>query len=157
MMDAGTRNRNISETAANAEDILGQFYYAFGQGAGAMRVRRSAISALRARYFGPIQTAGATWDDVAGNVLSFVAQVGRLAALLATEAGRTAINSGDFMKARRLVEASVHHHAESRGLLIAGPLCPQIADELPETEPQPASIPEPGSDHLITDLRSRAH
>ncbi len=38
-------------------DILGQFYCAFGQGAGAIRIRRTAIAALRARYREPIQNS----------------------------------------------------------------------------------------------------
>lgn len=121
-------------TADNPEDILGQFYFAFGQGAGAMRVQREAISALRARYYGPIQTVVTTWDQIGSSVLSLLAQVGRLAALLATQAGRTSISSADFMQARQMVEATVHQKHEAAGLM-AGPVCPVYSgDTVPVVE-----------------------
>jgi histone H3/H4 len=142
-------NRNSSDTLQVSEDILGQFYYAFGQGAGTMRVRRSAIAALRRRYVGPIQAEAATWNTVAANVLSFVTQVGRLASLFATVDGRTAINAADFVKARRLVEAKVHQQADAAGVLIAGPLCPAIPDEL-QTNPDAGVMPLIPTDPLLT-------
>lgn len=114
----------------NAEDILGQFYCAFGQGAGSIRIARSAIAAFRRRYFDPIKSAPGPWKAVAPNVLSFVAQVGRLAALFATQAGRTAINSADFARARQMVESSVHRSADASNILIAGPHCPGLPDEI---------------------------
>jgi histone H3/H4 len=113
----------------NVEDILGQFYYAFGQGAGQMRVGRPAIAALRNRYLDPIRSAQDRWKSVSPNVLAFVAQVGRLAALFATHAGRTAIDEADFMAARRTVEARVHQSADHAGIFIAGPLCPILPEE----------------------------
>lgn len=132
------------------EDILGQFFYAFGQGAGSMRVQRSAIAALRARYAGPIQAAPGPWKAVSANVLGFVAQVGRLAALFATEAGRTAINREDFMRARRLVERNVHARADSLHVFIAGPHCSELPEErdgadsidLPTTAEEVDRVPE---------------
>lgn len=115
-------------TLKNPEDILGQFYVAFGQGAGTMRVRREAIAALRRRYFPAIQASARIWPNVAGNVLSLVMQVGRLAALLATQAGRTAISQADFMLARRTIEAGVHRRHQSGGLQ-AGPFCPHFVED----------------------------
>lgn len=112
-------------------DILGQFFCAFGQGAGAIRIRRTTIAALRARYREPIQNSLAEWERSAPHVLSFVAQVGRLAALLATQAGRTAIGPADFTMARRAVEATVHQNAENSGQLFAGMICPAIPGEQP--------------------------
>ena len=134
MRQATSRLNLPLPSAANPEDILGQFYFAFGQGAGSMRVRQEAIAALRRRYYPAIQASAAAWPDMAGNILSLLAQVGRLAALLATQAGRTAITAADFMQARRRVEASVHdiHHA---GGLLAGPLCPKIAEDIEAPEP----------------------
>jgi hypothetical protein len=121
--DARTRPIDASR---QAEDILGQFYCAFAQGAGAMRIRRGAIRALRGRYFGPIQTLGGQWEEIASSVLPLLAQVGRLAALLATQTGCTAISEADFTRARRIVEANAHNSSQ---LLICGPVCPPIAGE----------------------------
>jgi histone H3/H4 len=121
-------------TPDNPEDILGQFYCAFGQGAGSMRISRSAIAALRERYRAPIEAAPGPWKSRSANVLGFVAQVGRTAALLATEAGRTAINADDFSVARRRVEGRVHAGAEMAGMLIAGPYCPPVAGDV-ESDP----------------------
>jgi len=111
----------------NPEDVLGQFYVAFGQGAGHVRVRREAIAALRDRYFIPIRTAPVRWEAVANNVLSLVAQVGRLAALLATQNGRTAISADDFTAARLCIEGRVREQE-----LKAGPFCPvELNDQRP--------------------------
>ena len=134
MRPATSRLNQPLPSTANPEDILGQFYFAFGQGAGAMRVRQEAIAALRRRYYPAIQASAGAWPDMAGNILSLLAQVGRLAALLATQAGRTAITAADFMQARRRVEASVHEIHETGGLL-AGPLCPKIAEDIEAPEP----------------------
>jgi hypothetical protein len=139
-------------TDENPQDILGQFYYALGQGAGAMRVQRSAIAALRARYYGPIQAAPGPWKTISPNVLGFVAQVGRLAALFATQAGRTAIDETDFTSARRIVESRVHQGAEAAGMLIAGPMCPPVAGESDPLPPGP--IPSGASDSAFTVMAS---
>ena len=53
-MSTPNRTTTITLNAHAVEDILGQFYFALGQGAGAMRIQRSAIAALRARYADPI-------------------------------------------------------------------------------------------------------
>jgi histone H3/H4 len=113
----------------NAEDILAQFYYAFGQGAGTMRVERAAVGALRRRYFNNIKAAPAPWNAMAGNVLQLLAQVGRLAALFATQAGRAAITEADFMRARKAIESTVHPRANDTGRLIAGPICSIVPGE----------------------------
>jgi hypothetical protein len=118
-----------------SENILGQLIYAFGQGAAPTRVTRRAIGALRARYLGPIQTSADGWETRAAYVLPLLAQVGRLAALLATQAGRAAISEADFTAARRLVESRTHATAEAEGQLIAGPLCSAIEGETPVVSP----------------------
>jgi hypothetical protein len=115
--------------APDPDDILGQFFFAFGQGAGNMRVQRGAIAALRRRYRPAIEVARHEWDSAAPHVLGLIAQVGRLAAALATQSGRAAIAEADFMTARRLVEANAHRRAESDGRLIAGPFCPPVPGE----------------------------
>jgi hypothetical protein len=126
----------------DVESILGQFIYAFAQGAGHVRVCRKAIAALRARYQGPIQASSDLWEGRAPYVLPLLAQVGRLAALLATQGGRAAIAESDFTEARRLVEFRTHENGGG-SQLIAGPICPLIKGE-------PAPIIQPAL-HL-TDL-----
>jgi hypothetical protein len=124
-------SKSVAAIAAKDEHegILGQFIYAFGQGAGTVRVSRRAILALRSRYLGPVQASAGSWETSAAYVLPLLSQVGRLAALLATQAGRSAIAEDDFTQARRLVEAKAHEQAEAAGQLSAGPLCPPIAGE----------------------------
>jgi hypothetical protein len=121
----------VATTAAedDHESILGQFIYAFGQGAGTVRVSRPAIAALRSRYLGPVRASACTWETTAAYVLPLLAQVGRLAALFATQAGRCAIAEADFTRARRLIESRTHEHAETSGQLMAGPFCPPVGGE----------------------------
>jgi hypothetical protein len=134
-------NKTISESAS---DILGQFYCAFGAGAGAIRIQRSAIAALRARYSGPIEASIAEWESAAPHVLAFLTQVGRLSALLATQDGRTAVSAADFTRARQSIEAGVHQSAERSGKLFAGPFCPPVAGEQPApVKPDAGELSEP--------------
>lgn len=125
-------------TPRETEDILGQMFVAFGQGAGQIRVQRSAIATLRARYQGPIQSAPTRWEDLAPNILSFLSQIGRLSALLATQDGRTAISATDVTAARRLVEHRVHHTMDHQGGWQAGMICPAVPGE-----PVPINTPAP--------------
>lgn len=111
------------------EEILGQFYFALGQGAGVIRIQREAITALRRRYADPITANFGRWTALAPNVLSFVVQVGRVAALQATQDGRTSITAVDFTRARQLVESRVHQSGERTHGLFAGPLCPPVTGE----------------------------
>jgi histone H3/H4 len=138
-----SRSTSASKSVSDPEDILGQFFFAFGQGAGTMRVRRGAIAALRQRYQDPIRAAGGDWDTAAPHVLSLLAQVGRLASLLATQAGRSAIGETDFTQARRMVEAMAHSRAEHAGRLIAGPFCPPVPGE--EAQPEACASVVPAS------------
>ncbi len=125
----------INHTSQAAEEILGQFYFALGQGAGAMRIQRSAITALRTRYAEPIAQNVNRWKSGAPNVLAFVTQVGRLAAQLATGAGRTFIAEADFTQARTIVEAGVHSSGDRVHGIFAGPWCPTGATPEPISEP----------------------
>jgi hypothetical protein len=133
--------RDRARISPEAEDILGQFFFAFGQGAGTMRVQRSAIAALRRRYAGAIEEASAEWNTAGPHVLGLVGQVGRLAAMLATQAGRAAITEADFTAARRAVETNVHHRAERNGQLHAGPYCPPVLGESDADLPVPKEVP----------------
>lgn len=127
--------RNSIES--DTEDILGQFCFALGQGAGSMRIQRDAIHALRERYRRPVAAAIDRWPGMAPNILSFVAQVGRVAALRATQHGGTAISAMDFLYARQLVEDRVHGAGERKHGIFAGIFCPPVAGE---------EAPEPKSD-----------
>lgn len=117
-MSTPNRTTTITLNAQAVDDILGQFYFALGQGAGAMRIQRSAIAALRARYAEPIAANVAHWKSGAPNVLAFVTQVGRLAAQLATAAGRTFISDADFTEARTVVEAGRQGRRRRRSLQV---------------------------------------
>jgi len=144
-MSTPNRTTPVTINAQSVEDILGQFCFALGQGAGAMRIQRSAIAALRARYADPIGANVARWKSGAPNVLAFVTQVGRLAAQLATAAGRTFISEADFTQARTVVEAGVHASGDRLHGLFAGPWCPTIAPSKPLDAPG-AGDPEVGAD-----------
>lgn len=144
-MSTPNRTTTITLNAQAVDDILGQFYFALGQGAGAMRIQRSAIAALRARYAEPIGANVAHWKSGAPNVLAFVTQVGRLAAQLATGAGRTFISEADFTEARTVVEAGVHASGDRLHGLFAGPWCPPIATPTPLDAPD-AGAPEVSAD-----------
>jgi hypothetical protein len=153
-----TQSLKTIGSTENAEDILGQFYYAFGQGAGTIRVERGAIAALRHRYFNNIKAAPAPWNAMAGNVLSLLAQVGRLAALLATQAGRTAITEADFMCARAKVESTVHPRANDTGRLVAGPFCALVPED--ETDGVDVNAPDQPEAFDVFDIHEpqpRAH
>lgn len=128
-----TRHETIQSAT---DDILGQFCYALGQGAGAIRIQREAIAALRARYAQPVAAALDRWSAMAPNILSFVTQVGRVAALQATQQGRTAISADDFMYARQLVESRVHGAGERTHGIFAGIFCPTVPGE---QSPKPAT------------------
>lgn len=136
-------HRNIIQE--QTDDILGQFCFALGQGAGTMRIRRDAIAALRERYRDPVAAALDRWPTLAANVLSFVTQVGRVAALRATQDGRTAISAEDFIYARQLVESKVHDAGERAHGIFAGPICPAVPGEespRPGADQEPATTPE---------------
>lgn len=127
---------SLHETTQRAtDDILGQFCYALGQGAGPIRVQRDAIGALRARYAQPVAAALERWPALAPNILSFVGQIGRVAALQTTQQGRTAISAADFTYARQLVESRVHRSGEQTYGIFAGVICPAIpAEQAPQPE-----------------------
>jgi hypothetical protein len=84
-------------------DILGQYYFAFGQGANSMRVSRRVTRALRDRYWEFIKPG--EWDkDIAAYVLDLFRAIGRLAAQSATEEGVPTIRESDFNRAAETVE-----------------------------------------------------
>lgn len=135
-----------NDTPSSVDDILGQFCCALGHGAGPIRIRRNVIAALRRRYSGPLAENVDRWESMAPHVLAFMTQVGRLAALFATQHGRSAIDADDFMRARFMVEREVHAHPDHQKSLIAGPICAVIpGEELPDTAPVGHEMPTPAS------------
>ena len=108
-------------------NIVGQFCFAMGQGAGEVRVRRAAIEALRDRYTPYIVNATqggvAKWQVEGIHVLEYMRAVGRTAAYYVTTDGRTKIEKDDFLRAAKVVESAAHHdRAPGRGL--QGDWCP---------------------------------
>jgi hypothetical protein len=87
-----------------ADDLFGQAFVAFGQGAGAIRVHHTTIREIRSRYERFLERALEHWEEDAVQALERVRATGRLAALLATQDGRTAVSPKDFSVAAERVE-----------------------------------------------------
>jgi histone H3/H4 len=86
-----------------ADQLLGQALVAFGQGTGAVRVHRETITAIRTRYEPLVKKAMEHWKEDAPQALERIRATGRVAALLATQAGRMAITAEDFTQAANKV------------------------------------------------------
>lgn len=88
------------------EDIMGQIYIAFGQGAGNLRVSRKTCAELRKRYYPKIAKALDLWDKEGAQALERVRALGRMIAAEATARGLSAItHSGtEFEKCASAVE-----------------------------------------------------
>ncbi|MGB2713058.1 MAG: hypothetical protein WBC51_02700 [Vicinamibacterales bacterium] len=95
-----------SSAYSEVEQILGQFFVAFGQGAGCVRVRRETVLAIRDRYIDVIEAESHTWEEEAVQVLERVRTVGRLAALIATERGSSSITREDFVQSTGRIEST---------------------------------------------------
>lgn len=83
---------------SQTDDILGQFYIAFGHGVGSLRVSRAAAARLRDIYRPVIERDLASrWDEdeFAGQVLERVRAVGRRAAHEATLRADTSVSDDD--------------------------------------------------------------
>jgi hypothetical protein len=90
------------------EEIMGQIYIAFGQGAGSMRVSRKTCAELRKRYYPKIAKALDHWDREGAQALERVRALGRMIAAEATAKGLSAIiHSGtEFERCATAVEKS---------------------------------------------------
>jgi hypothetical protein len=118
-----SETKKAESASIGAEEIMGQYLLAFGAGAGTMRVRRVAVTALRERYLPCIQAAldesPELWDTQGSQVLYFVGVIGQLAALRTLESGQHAIDGDVAMAAAEKVER------ESRDVMLRGcPWCP---------------------------------
>src|SRR5688500_18892022 len=96
----------------NAEDLLGQMLFALGAGAAGVHIRRAAIAVMRDRDQPPAYAMVRkpdwedTWKKQSIYLLDYFAVMGRVAAELATAAGRTTIEADEFERARRRVEGN---------------------------------------------------
>jgi hypothetical protein len=95
-----------SRTYSEVEQILGQFFVAFGQGTGCVRVKRETIAAIRNHYIGMIETYSQSWEEDAVQVLERVRTVGRLAALNSLQQGSSAISPEHFLDATGRIQHS---------------------------------------------------
>ncbi len=85
--------------------IMAQIYVAFGQGTGAMRVSQDVCAALHERYYPSIDPALVRdWESLAVQVLERIRALGRLMAINAGAAGKTALAGSDLESAARMVE-----------------------------------------------------
>ena len=100
-------------TDITAEEVMGQALVAFGQGTGAVWVHREAVTALRTLYAGYWSGRCRSWEEDAGQALERVRATGRLAALLAIQAGRIAITASDFTTAAGTVREVNRDSAEN--------------------------------------------
>jgi methionyl-tRNA formyltransferase len=101
--------------AYTQEGIMAQIWIAFGQGAGAVRVTQDAAMELRRWYFDAItqEVVDTEWETSAVQVLDRIRTIGSLAALMATNAGSTAI-----------VPQNVYDSAATVQEASGTPLCP---------------------------------
>ena len=106
------------------QNILGQYYFALGQGAGgSMRVSREAIQALRERNLERIQNIAVDWNQFHIGVLEYQRGVGRHASLLATQDGRITITADDYNQAAELSERRAHEQHDQANIQFFGEAC----------------------------------
>ena len=94
-----------SSTYSEVEQILGQFFVAFGQGTGCVRVARETVAAIRNHYVDMIQEYSPSWEEDAVQVLERVRTVGRLAALNSLEQGSSTISPEHFKDATGKIQS----------------------------------------------------
>ena len=85
--------------------IMAQMYVAFGQGTGGVRVSQDVCAALHDRYYQRIDPALIRdWESVSAQVLERFRTLGRLMAINAGAAGKSALAGADVESAARIVE-----------------------------------------------------
>ena len=133
----------MTQFETNVESIVGQFCYAFGAGAGRLRVQRETIETLQARYRpylrANLQSDGGrkAWGDAKIHLLEYVTAMGRYAASLALQSGEMTILPEHFEVAAKRFEHAAHR-TRTRAIK-AGPWCPasRSADGPRRIQPQP--------------------
>ena len=132
----------MTQFELDVEGIVGQFCFAFGAGAGPLRIQRDTIETLQARYRPYLQTnlrsdAGRlAWADAKVHLLEYVTAMGRYAASLALQAGEMTILPEHFEVAAKRFEHAAHR-TRTRTIK-AGPWCPgsRSADRPRTTQPE---------------------
>ena len=123
----------MTQFEIDIEGIVGQFCYAFGTGAGHLRVQHRTIEVLQARYRPYLQANLATeggrraWGDAKFHLLEYVSAMGRYAAALALQGGEMTILPEHFEVAAKRFEAAAHR-TRTRAIK-AGPWCPGSQSE----------------------------
>jgi hypothetical protein len=112
----------------DVESVLGQFCYAFGAGAGGVRVHRATIVALQRRYR-PYLTANLatadgreSWRSAKYHLLDYLTIMGKYSATIALESGDMTILPDHFTRAAERFEEAAHR-TRTRALQ-AGKWCP---------------------------------
>jgi hypothetical protein len=124
----------MTEYELEIESILGQFCYAFGAGAGRLRIDRETIRCLQARYRPYLlrnlerETGRRAWADARHHLLEYLAAMGRYAASLALQGGEMTILPAHFDAAANRFEGAAHR--SRKHVIKAGPWCP--GSRLPE-------------------------
>ena len=118
----------MGELQEEVDSVLGQFCYAFGAGAGGIRVHRATIVTLQRRYR-PYLTANLasadgreSWRSAKYHLLDYLTIMGKYAAALALESGDMTIQPAHFDLAAERFEAAAHR-TRTRALQ-AGKWCP---------------------------------
>jgi hypothetical protein len=115
-----------NDTDALVQNILGQYYYALGQGAGgSMRVTRGAIEAFRTKHLPRIVNIAVDWNQYHIGILEYIRGVGRHAAWLATLKGSIAIGPEEINAAMKASEGLAHATRELQNVEFFGDGCPQ--------------------------------
>jgi hypothetical protein len=112
----------------DVENVLGQFCYAFGAGAGGMRVHRETIGVLQQRYR-PYLAANLasedgrqSWKTAKYHLLDYLSIMGKYAAALALESGDMTILPEHVEAAAQRFEVAAHRTRPRA--LEAGKWCP---------------------------------
>jgi hypothetical protein len=139
--DAGQES-DMTQFEQDVESVVGQFCYAFGAGAGRLRIHRETIGTLQTRYRPYLQANLGTeaghkaWGEAKFHLLEYVTAMGRYAASLALQAGEMTILPEHFEVAAKRFEVAAHR-TRTRAIK-AGPWCPgsPSTDRLRVVQPQ---------------------
>ena len=125
---ATTPQSPVLTDSTAAEELMGMFLLAFGQGVNPLHVRLKVVTAIRTALLHSQERVvtkegwKADWQKDAASVLGFMTAVGRLSAHLALSNGRTIIEPSDFVKALRLVKDE-HHFTPTGPVFPLGKYC----------------------------------
>ena len=102
-MDKTPELPEFARGEATIEQILGQAFVALGQGTNGVRVSLEAVALARAVCRPVLEEVRDRWPQVVDAALEVVRTIGRVAAHLATEHGKTEIDWPDLLWAAAIV------------------------------------------------------